>query len=122
MAQAFDYGTSRESLQMVARLAKAYAAKLYRPDAELAADQMIQGNASGHHVTSRLAGSEFDAVLLPERLDSLSFDQGQFKVRFRLVEGSLAVGVAVAFQADTGSGFRLLHGTHWLSRSGGDMY
>src|SRR5260370_39551244 len=107
---------------MVARLAQTNATNLYRSDAEFTPNQVIQGNASSHHIASRLAGSEFHAVLPPERFDCLGLDQGQLKVRFGLVEGPLPVGVAIPFEPDTRNGFRLLHGTHRFPRSGGGMY
>src|SRR5260370_25238720 len=107
---------------MVARLTQTNATNLYRSDAEFTPNQMIQGNASSHHIASRVAGSEFQAVLPPERFDRLGFDQGQLEVRFGLVERPLPVGVAIPFEPDTRNGFRLLHGTHRFPRSGGDMY
>src|SRR5258708_915981 len=106
---------------MVARLAQTNAANLYRSNAEFTANQVIQGNASGHDIASRLAGSEFHAVLPLERFDRLGFDQGQLEVRFGFEERPLPVGVAVPFEPYTRNGFRMLHGAHWFSRSGGDM-
>src|SRR5258708_19703860 len=107
---------------MVARLTQTNATNLYRSDAEFTPNQVIQGNASSHHIASRLAGSEFHAVLPPERFDRLGFDQGQLEVRFGFEERPLPVGVAIPFEPDTRNGFRLLHGTHRFPRSGADIY
>ena len=103
MAQALDKLLAGQALEMFAGLAEANTTDADVADCELAADQMIEGDAAGDDVAAGVAGSEVDAVVAVEGFEGFSLDESEFEVGLGLEECALLEGIAVAIESDAGN-------------------
>ena len=97
MMQSFEQGATCQPLQVVTGFAQAYAADLDLTNLEFVADQVIERNAASDQITASFSGRDVYAVIALECFDRFRFNQSQFEIRERLVEGSLTLSIAIAF-------------------------
>jgi hypothetical protein len=85
MYQTREHTFSRQSLKMRAWLAEANTTEKHAADHEFLANQMIEGHASSHDVTSGVARVQLDALIATQRFDGFDFDEGDLSIWARLI-------------------------------------
>src|SRR5207248_16833 len=117
--QRFQHGFADHALQVVAGWAVLHAFQQHLADAELTTDHVVEAYAPRRQVAAVLGWAELDAVLAPQPVKCLSFEQRHFaRARIgrpcRIETGVLEV--AVAGQALSGNSFDIRERLHTSAR------
>ncbi len=124
----FAHPLPREFLEVAAGFAEFDAAQDHLPaDVELAAHEVIEGDAAREDVAPRFSGIEGEVAVAPHGFNRLGFDErdlgaGRDRLRLRRCFGkrAAAAGIAVAGQPGADPGLGLLDGPHRPGAALGD--